>query len=251
MRRKRVIDYNQYKMSTKEILMMTLEIVLADGLVSYLFYRSVFAMILGIPIGYFWYRRKKKFLIGQRKKRLRTQFKDAILAISTALNAGYSVEHAFIESIQDLKMIYPSESEIVREFIYIKGQLQNNIVLEKLLMDFGKRSHVEEIMDFVQIFNIAKRKGGDFARIIQNTANVINEKIEVHREIETILTSKQFEQRIMSMVPLLIILYIGTTSPHFFDVLYHNLFGICIMSGCLVLYGFSLFLAEKIIEIHI
>jgi len=247
----KVIDYDNIKFSKREWMRYSLEVLCLWGLISYLFYRSLIAMIFIVPVGYFYMKEKQKELAKKRKQRLNEAFKDGIVAVLAALRVGYSVENAFLEAVRDLKMNYCEDSDIVREFQTICYKLQNNIPIERLLSDFARRSHVEEIMDFAEVFAIAKRNGGDINKIIQNTVSIISDKIEVKQEIETMIVGKQTEQKIMNMVPIFIIAYVSVTSPHFFDVLYHNLFGVCVMSVCLLVYGVAIKLSKKIVEIEV
>ena len=74
---------------------------------------------------------------------------------------------------------------------------------------------------------------------------------ETEREIRTIISGRVYEQKIMSVVPLAIMGYMRNTSSSFMDVLYHNPFGIAVMSGCLGIYILSLKLSEKICDIKV
>ena len=65
------------------------------------------------------------------------------------------------------------------------------------------------------------------------------------------ISAKKMEQKIMNFVPFLIIFYIGTTSRGFFDVLYHNLIGIAVMTVCLGFYGVAYLLSKRIVEIEV
>lgn len=65
------------------------------------------------------------------------------------------------------------------------------------------------------------------------------------------ISAKKMEQKIMNLVPFLIIFYIGTTSKGFFDVLYHNLVGVVVMTVCLVFYGAAWRFSKKIVEIEV
>ena len=78
---------------------------------------------------------------------------------------------------------------------------------------------------------------------------LISMKIEVEEEIRTVLTGKQMEEKVMSMVPFFIIFYIDLTSPGFFSVMYGNITGIVIMSACLLVYGIAVWLGERIMNI--
>ena len=56
-----------------------------------------------------------------KKKELdfQIQFKEAIQAVSSALNTGYSVENAFREAQKELKLIYPETARISKELTVI------------------------------------------------------------------------------------------------------------------------------------
>lgn len=87
--------------------------------------------------------------------------------------------------------------------------------------------------------------------IIRRSAEVIGNKIEVKQEIRTLLSSKKYEQRIMNLIPFLIVAYLQLTSPGFFDVLYYNPAGILVMTGALAVYLAAYLLSRKIVEIEV
>ncbi len=97
----------------------------------------------------------------------------------------------------------------------------------------------------------AKRSGGDLIRIIRDTTEVINEKLEVKREISTIISAKKLEQSIMNMVPVGIVLYMRLTSGGMFDKLYGNAVGIIVMTVCLLIYFAAKMLADQIVDIQV
>ena len=51
------------------------------------------------------------------------------------------------------------------------------------------------------------------------------------------LASRIFEQKIMNLIPFLIVLYIDLTSPGFFSVMYRTWMGRGVMTMCLAAYG--------------
>ena len=222
-----------------------------SGAIAYLFYDSAYGLILLPIVGIGVFVIEKKNANDTRKKELTVQFRDAILAVATALRSGYSPENAFREALRDLKLNYAPDADMVQELMAIQRKLGNNFLLEDVLFDFAERCQIEEVMDFTQVFRIAKRKGGDLGKIIQNTAGVISEKIEIQREIQTMLTARQFEQTIMNAIPMLIIFYIKMTSPGFFDPLYHNPIGTGLMTACLIVYAFAYFLGKKMTQIEV
>lgn len=245
------MDYRNYQLSFSEKVKYGLLYMGFFLLIAKLFYDSFLVGIAGIILLPLFFRQKKKTLAKKRQEQLVLAFKDLILSFSGALKAGYSVENAFLEAYKDLKFMYEEENDILKECKLICNQMKNNQVLEHLIWDFGERSGQRDIQDFASVFVLAKRSGGNLSAMIQNTSQIISEKIEVKREIQIMFAAKKMEQTIMNVVPFAIILYIRITSPGYFDVLYGNIAGVLVMSACLAVYGFSYFLSRKIMNIEV
>ena len=117
------------------------------------------------------------------------QFKEAILTVSSALNTGYSVENAFRETKKELLLIYPEDARISKELQIVVRQLRLQVPVEQALEEFAGRVDLEDLRSFTAVFVAAKRSGGDMLAIIKDTAAQIGDKIDVKREIETILAA--------------------------------------------------------------
>lgn len=185
------------------------------------------------------------------KKRMAAQFKDAMMTVSFSLNVGYSIENAFRESVKELVLLYGENSMIVDEFKEIVRRIDNNENVEDVLCEFAKKCDVEDINYFVEVFRYAKRSGGDLIRIIKNTAGNIQQKLEVEEEVQTIISGKKLEQRVMSVIPLGMIVYLRLTSPQMMAVLYGNLIGVAVMTLSLILYVVAYYMAKKIVDIKV
>lgn len=237
--------------SNKKAFLYLLEGFLVLLVIAEVFYSSILAVIFLSPLLIPIYRRRKRSTEEKRQQELVLEFKECMNSILTALKAGYSCENAFREATGEMEFLYGSRSEIGKELSLIAGGLDNNIPLEKLLMQFAERSHSEEIQDFAEVFAVARRSGGDMAEILRRTISQIQDRIDVEREIQILVSSKRLEQLIMDIVPFGIIAYIGVSAHGFFDVMYHNTAGILVMTVCLVIYGAAFWLSEKIIAIEV
>lgn len=247
----RLPDYAEYRFSLKEGALAVLEGVFLVAITGYFFYQSWIACVLLFPVFGLFIREKKKDLAKKQRQELSLQFKDLVLALSANVKAGYSIENALRESYRDVELLYGADSPICCEVRHMMRGLENNVILEKLLYDLGIRSRLPDIMQFADVFLIAKRSGGNLTEILEKTAGVIEQKIETDKEIQLMIAAKKMEQRIMNMVPFLIIFYIGTTSRGFFDVLYHNFVGVAVMTVCLLFYGAAYLLSRRIVEIEV
>lgn len=245
------MDYRKYDMSFQEKMLHSVEYIGIFLLLGKVFYDSFYAAFAGILFLPFLLRRKARMLAGKRREALSLEFKDFILAFSASLKAGYSAENALVAAGKDLFSMYGAETMMVAECRKMEKNLKNNQLSEVLLTEFGERSGQEEIRDFASIFVIAKRSGGAMSTIIKNTADIISEKIEVKREIQLLYAAKRMEQNIMNIVPAAIIGYVRVTTPDYFNTLYHNPFGILIMSVCLAVYVSAYMLSRKIMDIEV
>lgn len=246
-----MINYNVYHFSKRELLWTIFKGSVLYSVVLYLFYQEIIFIFLSIPISLFYVKKEKKNRMEERKWQLNLQFKDAVISLSNALSAGYSVENAFKESAEELIPMYGRDSYIVSEFAAIVNQISMNQTIEEILYDFASRSGVEDIENFSEVFITAKRTGGNIIKIIRITAKTMGEKIEVKREIKTMIAAKKLEAGIMSYIPCGILAYLQFFSGNFLEPMYHNFIGRLIMTVLLAVYWGAVKLSVYIMKIDI
>lgn len=139
---------------------------------------------------------------------------------------------------------------MIRELSEIRKKLQLQHTLDELLLDLGRRSGVEDIVTFAQIYATARRSGGNLVRIMKRTADNIAEKIEIQREIQTMIAGKKMEATCMMVIPLCIILYLQVCSPDFLSPLYGNPMGVIFMSAALLIYLLGVIWIRRIMNIR-
>lgn len=245
------IDYAQYVLSIQETAGHILMGALSAVVIAWLFYDSIIAWVLLMPFVFYSLKDKCRKQCRKRKRRLELEFREVILSVSSNLQAGYSVENAFHEAYRDIVLLYGKDSVMAAELRLMFRKLENNDQLENILANLAYRSGVQDIRDFADIFQIAKRGGGDMRGIIASTADIIGDKQEVRREIETVISEKKLEQQIMRYIPFFIVFYISLTTKGYFECLYHNIFGTIVMTVLLLVYAAACRLSEKILNIEI
>lgn len=245
------MDYRIYRFSKKEWVIYIGQGITTIGMLGYFFYRSLKLTLLMSPLIVVLIRRKQKELCIRRRQELTNQFKEMMGSLNSSLQAGYSMENAFHEAYKDMVYYYQAESLIGKELFWIRTGMQNGRQVEELLQDLGERSGVEDILDFANILAIGKKSGGNINEILQSGISVIEEKIQTKQEIQILLSAKKLEVRIMSVIPFLIMLYIGITSKGYFNPLYRTVGGNIIMTICLAVYLAAVEMAKRITEIEI
>ena len=176
-------------------------------------------------------------------------FQEGTEIIKMSLEAGYSCENSLAEAACKLTKTYP-KSEVANEFREAVGRLKRNESLEKVLNRMGDRIKTENCKSFFEVFATAYNYGGNVVEVISETTEHMKMKNDIQKDIETILSGKRFEQRIMCVMPFVMIIYLRLTSD-FIDSLYGNAFGAAIMTVAAIIYMVSVIFSEKIIDIKV
>jgi len=245
-------DYNEYRVNIADYIATIIIVSAVAWLVLYLFYGYWFVGLLGIPLSFLAPKFRKQSLIKKRNQRLISQFNEMLYALSGSMQAGKSIEMAFLAIYKDLELLYPeSKTEIMRELRFIAANLNAGIPLDVLLKDFAARSHEEDIESFVDVYSTTKQMGGDLVRVIRSTSETIADKVEVHNDIEVAIASAKFEHKVLMFIPLGVILMIRTISPGYLESLYGSIAGIALSTVALLFIGLAWVMGNKITDIKV
>lgn len=245
------MNYEEYHLTLSEWCLYGGMGAAACGMVSYTFYRNMAVFLVMLPLGLGYPLMRRKTLQKDRLFRLNQQFKEGILILAANLSAGYSIENALANSSQELDMLYGKEGMINQEFSGMARLIQMNRTVEQVFFEFADRSGLEDVKNFAQVLKAAKRSGGDLVAVINHTAGVIRDKAQVKEEIVNMTAAKKLEQKIMNFIPFCLILYIDQASPGFFEMMYQTSMGRVLMTICLGVYGFALWLSKRILDIPV
>ena len=230
---------------------LTLEGLAISSAIAWLFYRSIFAVLLFAPLAVLFVGFEKRRRTANRKKELRQRFLDFLGSLEGAVEAGEAPESAIVSTLRDLSLIYSPKDFFVEELTGIVRKLYMNKSLEDALTDFADRTADEDIQRFAEVFAITKRFGGDLLRVIRSAERTLAEKEDVTREIRTMISGKRLEAGIMVMMPPGIIVYFQLMDGEFLAPLYEGFTGRMIMSALLLAYVGCIVLVLKITEIRV
>ncbi len=249
---KELKDYDEYHMTLKAYLIYTAIALLALGGLTYVFYRSLWVWLLLSPLSLCFPRYRKKQLITKQKQELLLQFKEALYVIAASLTAGKSVEMAFRSALSDLRILYiDPETPIIRELEIIIRKMELNGTIEEALLNFSKRAHLEDVRSFADVFVTCKRRGGNMVEVIKNTSNTVADKIRTREEIETLITEKKFEQKVLNAMPIVMIFILNSSSPEFMAPVYTTAMGRMGMTMAVVLFALAYGASERIMRIEV
>ena len=244
------IDYQTWEFTGREYLEIAGISLGIAAAVNLLCYRAWWACIAVVPVGIVCFHTYRKNRIQRRKEELYDSFRDLIAWMHTALRSGYSMENAVLEAAGQLEQSLGKENILVQELRRMRHKMMISVPVEQLFQDLAVRSRIDDIATFASVLVIAKRTGGNVCEIFQNTWDIFCTRIDTMREIRAGVSSRRFEQNIMSVVPFGILGYVQLSFPEFLSVMYGNVIGVFFMSGCLAVYLAAWVLGKKILDIE-
>lgn len=245
-------SYATYQLNKKEMEKFVAVVLITSMAIAYMFYNQILIAIIVLPaikklkIIY------EKNLAKKRRAELNLQFKDLLFSLSSSIAAGRQMGEALIEGRENMKLIYSHSATLVLELNYmVKRMIESKEPEDDILRDFAKRSTIEDIENFIEVYFTCRSTGGNLEAVVMKAANLIIEKIGIEKEIYTITAQKKFEAKILTGIPLLIILLLQITSPTYLEVMYTTVAGRVLMTLALFGIGFAFFVSMKITDIQI
>lgn len=246
------IDYFDYKLSNKEKAGFILGGYLCIFVVMYLFYHSLFFSVIGGLLIFCFTGYYSSWKAEKRRTLLLTQFKDLLYSISSYVAVNLNITEALEGSLTNLTLIYDKDSPMVQELSYMVKNIRENKENDiRLLKDFADRSHCEDIENFVQVYSACMITGGDLEKVLKNTIEIIMDKITIEREIKTLTSQKKFEGNIITVMPLIVILFLNVFSPDYLEPLYTTIAGRIVMTFALAGLAAAHLLMRKMTNIEV
>lgn len=243
-------DYHIYHMKRTDYLAAWLIGFGLGAVVIYAFFRSLLLTLAGAVgcalLAPPYYNSFKK---NGRVKQLRSQFKDLLESLTASYSAGKNTPGAFADALDDMISIYGEDADIVHELQIICSGLANNINIEVLLLDFAKRSELDDVMSFANVFEVCNRQGGDLKRVVSETREIINDKIEIEMEIETMLSGNKNELNIMMVMPVVVVLSLSSMGT--MTIVSNSPINLLVKMICLGIFGMAYMIGRKIVDIKI
>lgn len=245
-------DYTKYELTGREKRIFYFAGYGSVFFVVYLFYHSILLSAVSGCLVYFLQPLVERQLAEKRMNLLTVQFKDLLYSLSASVAAGRQMGEALVEAEQNLAVMYEAKEPIMKELRYMRINLIENKESDKVLLkDLATRSKNEDINNFVQVYVTCRSMGGDLEKIIGHTSEILSDKMAIEREIKVITAQKKTEGRIISMMPLAMLLMMNIFSYSYIEPLYQTAGGRIIMTGALAGVACGMCLMEKLSEIEV
>ncbi|HWQ77679.1 MAG TPA: type II secretion system F family protein [Anaerovoracaceae bacterium] len=245
-------SYLVYEMNRGEKVRFLLLCGLGLMAAGFLFYHSILLSLLVSLLAYPGLGLYRSWLAEKRIREMKEQFRDVLYSISASVSTGRQMPEALQEAGQNMRLICGEDSLMVKELDYmVKLMKEYRESEEEILKDFALRTGIEDITDFVDIYLTCRVTGGDLIRVLGKASEIIMDKIAIEKEIRAITVQKQFEAKILTAIPFIIILFLQIVSPDYLSAMYEGIMGRILMTAALGGIGFSYLWSMKLTKIEV
>lgn len=185
----------------------------------------------------------------QKQKRIILEFQDFLYLFNGNLQAGKSIETSLQATSNSLGNIYFKESLLSKHLERIIYLNSIGISYEKGFYSLEDIYKVGFFKDLGNVIKIAKNQGGRYLDTLMATSNILGEKLETEREIETLLAKQNMEVKILRIIPLILLLALKFIYPDLIVFLTGSLLGIATFLGVVFIMIAALYISNKLMEV--
>lgn len=241
-------NYETWDLSVHDCILLLGGSAAAGAGTGWLFYdRPGLGLLLGALLFLLAKPRYVLWQVERRKRTLLLQFRDVLYSVSSCVSAGRSLGQALEESIGFWKGTYGEKDLIIRELAgMVRRMKEGNERDIDVLKDFAARCGLQDVSDFAMVCENCRESGADLVRAIDRATEVIGDRIELERELTSMMVQKQFEGRIIMAAPFLLLLFLKITSPDFLLPLTSSPAGMMVSSLALGLILAAVLMMERV-----
>ncbi|MCU0666750.1 MAG: type II secretion system F family protein [Candidatus Omnitrophica bacterium] len=173
---------------------------------------------------------------GRRRKKFNVQILDAIMILSSSLKGGLSL----LQSLEVL--IEEMPAPMSQEIGLVVRENKMGITLEESLRRLDKRMMMEDLSMVVNSILVARETGGDLTKVFSRLVTTIRDNRKLKENIKTLTLQGRLQGIIMSVLPILFVMWVLKFNPHHFDAMMQNEQGrfMLIIAGGLQIVGMIL-----------
>jgi tight adherence protein B len=146
-------------------------------------------------------------------------FPEAIDLMVRALRSGLPISEAIIGAGREIGD--PVGDELGR----VEAGMRMGRDLEGLLWDIANRIDVPEFRFFIIALSVQRETGGNLAETLANLADVLRRRRQMRAKVRAMSSETRATTMILAGMPVLVIVMLALTSPHYLTPLYSDMRG--------------------------
>ena len=170
----------------------------------------------------------------QRLAKFNEQLEDALLSMSSALKAGFSITQA-LENVAS-----ENRHPISFEFTLLLQELRLGVQFDTALRKMADRLESQDFELVAVAIITARQTGGELTSVLEELAGVIRERIRIMQRVRALTSQGRMQAWLIASVPFVLMFAMSRLAPDLMDSFFGSFIGIVILLAvvCMVVCGF-------------
>ena len=244
-------DYRVYKPDRWETALGVLLLASFLILIGILFYDTPLTVLLTVILIRPALKVYSDMMAEKRLNKLKLEFRDLLDSLAASFAGGRHMREALQEAESELGNIYEADDDIMMEIRGMLKRIDEGETDAAVIDSLAERTDIEDIRMFSQVFSTCRETGGDIITAMTEASSMLGDKIKIENEIRALTSQKKSEGMVISVMPVIIIIFLRMIAPDYVKVLYGNVLGIVLMTAALGATVFAFSMIRKITAIEV
>lgn len=185
------------------------------------------------------------FLRRRRLFRFNQQLVDALMAMSNALRAGFSIQQAFETIVKE------DNAPISQEFSVFLQQLRVGVRFEDALKNLEERVGSEDLTLMCRSVEIARQSGGNLTEVFEKIAEVIRERFRIEGRIRALTAMGRLQGIVVGLIPVFLLFVMTAIDPRMMKNFFTSTTGVTMLAAVVAMEITGFLVIRKITKIDV
>ncbi len=186
-----------------------------------------------------------RMLKKQRLAKFNEQLEDALLSMSSALKAGFSITQA-LESVASEKR-YPISFELTQ----LTHELRLGVQFDTALRKMADRLESQDFELVAVAIITARQTGGELTSVLEELAGVIRERMRITQRVRALTSQGRMQAWLIASVPFVLMFAMMHLAPDLMNDFFGSLAGVLVLLVVIVLVVTGFLWIRKITTIDV
>ncbi|MDO8661651.1 MAG: type II secretion system F family protein [Candidatus Omnitrophota bacterium] len=233
------MDQMFYDKSPKAIVRLYFILPILFGAAGYFILQSYIPVVIGIVLGLAIPNLILKIRLARRKQKFNDQLLDTITMLSSCLKGGLSLLQGFEVLVEEMP------APMNQELGLLLKENKMGVPFEESLVRLNKRMDIEELGLVVNALLVSRETGGELTKVFSRLTTTIRDNRKLKESIKTLTMQGRLQGAIMSLLPILFVIWVLSVDKHHFDIMLTSDIGRMLLVLAVVLQVVGMFLIRK------
>ena len=185
-----------------------------------------------------------KILYKRRRKIIENDLLNAVIIMNNAFKSGMNIMQAVDVVKNELT------GPIQDEFKKISIDISYGLSLETVFDRFYRRVNIEDASYITSSISLINKTGGNIVRVFSAIEKNFYDKKKIKDEMSSLTSSSVFMFRLLTIMPVILVIIIYTLNPTYFNPLFTTFVGRGVLFLILLLFVIYVFVVKRILKVE-